>query len=279
MSALPEDVEARVDELYCLALDRFVAERDALARELRGEKRREEAAAVAKLPKPAVAAWAVNQVVRSQAKAARALWDAGDAVLAVQRRAVAGEAAGDELRAAIAGQREALTPLADAARGMLTGRGAFLGEQAVQAVIETLHAAAVDPEARRDVEAGRLARPLRLAGLGAFPAGPAGRRADGAKEAAEPEPEAAEAPPAADAEEAKAAKRREAQEAKRRAAAAAKQRAAAERAVAGARRARETALQRVERRRSELEAAEAELARLDEELEAAEAALGDLDDD
>ncbi len=267
---LPEDTEARVDELYCLSLDRFVAERDALARELRGEKRRAEAAAVAKLPKPAVAAWAVNQVVRSQAQAARALWDAGDAVLAVHQRAVVGEAAGDELRAAIAGQREALTPLADAARGMLTGRGAFLGEQAVQAVIETLHAAAVDPEARRDVEAGRLARPLRLAGLGAMPAGPVERRGGGEKEAAE-------APPAA-AADAKAAKRREAAEAKRRAAAA-KQRAAAERAVAGARRSRETALQRVERRRSELEAAEAELARLDEELEAAEAALGELASD
>ncbi|HEV3000712.1 MAG TPA: hypothetical protein VGW75_08235 [Solirubrobacteraceae bacterium] len=257
MTGLPEDVGARVDELYCLPLDRFVPERDALARSLRAENRRDEAAAVAKLPKPALAAWAVNQVVRSQPAAARALWAAGDAVLDVQRRAVAGEASGDELRAAIAAQRSALAPLADAARGMLTGRGAFLGEQAVQAVIETLHAAAVDPDARPDVEAGRLARPLRLAGLGALPGAgpPAERRADG------------------DAERRADERRRAAEEAKRRAAAE-RARAAAERAVERARRARDVAAGRVERRRAELEAAEAELARLDGELRAAEDELG-----
>src|SRR5688500_9754731 len=170
MSELPEDVDARVDELYCVPLDRFVPARTELVRELRAEGRRADATVVSRLPKPAVAAWAVNQVVRSQPKAAAALWNAGDAVLAVQERAVAGKASGEELREAIAAQRAALAPLVDAARGMVTSRGSFLNEQAVQAVIESLHAAAVDREARPDVERGRLARPLRLAGLGALPA-------------------------------------------------------------------------------------------------------------
>jgi hypothetical protein len=161
------------DELYCLPLDRFVPERDALVKALRAENRREEAAAVAKLPKPSVAAWAVNQVIRAQPKQAGALWEAGDRVVEAQERVVAGKATGADLREAIEAQRAALNPLADAARGLVTGRDQFLGEQHVQAVVETLHAAAVDPVAREDVAAGRLARPLRLTGLEALPSGPA----------------------------------------------------------------------------------------------------------
>lgn len=281
----PDDVDARVDELYCLPLERFVPERDALARELRGSGMRAEATQVAKLPKPALAAWAVNQVVRSQGAAARALWAAGDEVLGVQERAVAGKASGAELREAIVAQRAALAPLADAARGMLTARGSFLGEQAVQAVIETLHAAAVDPEARPDVERGRLAKPLRLAGLGAMTAAPAPRRGGAPEEARPEDAPAAEGRPSEgrdaeapaenrEAQRAKAAEERAAREEARRAEAerarAAKQRARAlERAV----KARDAARERVERRRAELEDAEDELERLEEDVRAAEEAI------
>jgi hypothetical protein len=275
---LPDDVDARVDELYCLPLDRFVPERDALVRALRAEGRREEAAAVAKLAKPSVAAWAVNQVVRSQGAAASVLWEAGDAMLS-----------GEDLRGAMAAQRAALTPLADAARGMLTARGTFLNEQAVQQVIETLHAAAVDPEARAQVAQARLARPLRLSGLGALPAVAAARgtEAEGPTVEAEAPPAEAEAP-AAEAEAAppsRAAHDAAAEQPPSRAAreAAAEERRAAkerERVLAAARRrldravrARDRARERVEARRAELAAAEAELAEREEEVRAAEAAL------
>jgi hypothetical protein len=164
------------DDLYCLPLDEFVPERAALAKALRAEGRRDEAAEVAKLPKPSVAAWAVNQVVRAQPQQAAALWEAGDAVLETQERVFAGEAAGPELREAIERQRAALEPLAAAARGLVAGGEKFLGEAHVQAVVETLHAAAVDPGAREDVAAARVARPLRLTGLEAIPAGPGARR-------------------------------------------------------------------------------------------------------
>ena len=53
-------------ELYGLPLDRFVAERAALAKSLRSEGQREQADQVAKRRKPSVAAWAVNQLVRTQ---------------------------------------------------------------------------------------------------------------------------------------------------------------------------------------------------------------------
>ena len=60
-------------DLYGLPLDRFVAERDALAKQLRGDGRREEADAVKKLPKPTRAAWAVNAAVRAEPERAEAL--------------------------------------------------------------------------------------------------------------------------------------------------------------------------------------------------------------
>ena len=55
-----------VDELYGLPLDEFVPARNALARELKGAGEPAEAAEVAALRKPSVAAWAVNQLVRTQ---------------------------------------------------------------------------------------------------------------------------------------------------------------------------------------------------------------------
>jgi hypothetical protein len=156
------------DELYGLPLDEFVPERDALAKRLRAEKRRDEADEIKGLRKPSVAAWAVNQAVRSQPKAARALWDAGDALVAAQDDLLGrrGDAAG--LRAAAEGERAALDALLDAARGLLTSQGRDLGEGTIERVRETLHAAAIDPAAREDVAAGRAERERAHAGLGAF---------------------------------------------------------------------------------------------------------------
>ncbi len=176
------------DALYGLPLERFVPERDALVKALRADGQRDEAAVVAKLPKPSVAAWAVNQVVRTQPRAAAALWAAGDAVASAQADVVARRAPATDLRGAVDAEREALAPLADAARGLMTSAGKFLGEPAVEAVVETLHAAALDPAEREPVARGRVARPLRFAGIGgavggAAPTQPPRRAAP--KEAAE----------------------------------------------------------------------------------------------
>ena len=287
------------DELYCLPLDRFVPERAALVKALRAEGRREDASDVAKLPKPSVAAWAVNQVVRAQSKQAAALWSAGDDVIETQARVVAGKAGGKELRGAIERQRAALEALADAARGLVTAGDKFLGEAHVQAVVETLHAASVDAAAREDVAAARVARPLRLTGLEAVASVPAPPRAAAAdpKEDAPPRKRRAKAAkaanePASDAARARIAAReqRDAEaEAERRAAE--KERAARERearrALARAERDRDAARDRVQaavkaRADAEIrvEQAEADLARAENfradahaELEQAEDAV------
>src|SRR4051794_9485819 len=156
------------DALYGLPADAFVPERDALAKRLRAEGRRAEADEIKALRKPSAAAWAVNQAVRSQPKAARALWDAGDALVAAQEDLLAGRGDAAGLRAASEGERAALDALLDAARGLLTSRGRDLGEATIERVRETLHAAAIEPAARADVEAGRATRERAHAGLGGF---------------------------------------------------------------------------------------------------------------
>ncbi|MEA2251918.1 MAG: hypothetical protein QOG70_2160, partial [Solirubrobacteraceae bacterium] len=112
MADAPDDA---VDRLYGVALDEFVPARDALARELRDEGRRGEAAAVKALAKPSVAAWAVNQAVRTQRGAARELWRAGDDLAAAQAAVLEGRGSGADLRAAGERERKAVEALVGAA--------------------------------------------------------------------------------------------------------------------------------------------------------------------
>src|SRR4051794_8354592 len=179
------------DDLYGLALDAFVPARDALAKRLRADGDRAAADEVKALRKPSVAAWAVNQAVRSQSKAARALWDAGDALIAAQEALLGGSGDAAALRAAVEGERTAVDALVEAARGLLTSEGRDLGDTTLERVRETLHAAAIDPEAREEVAAGRATRELAHAGLGSFGASVARPVAPRARKAAPAEEEAA----------------------------------------------------------------------------------------
>jgi hypothetical protein len=154
------------DDLYGLALDRFIPARTELARELRADKRRDEAAAVAALRKPSVAAWAVNQLVRSQGAAVQELYAAGDALRDAQANLLAGSGDGRALRAANERERAAVDTLVAAARGLLDSDGHELSPAVIERVDETLHAAALDEEAREQVRSGRLERELRHVGLG-----------------------------------------------------------------------------------------------------------------
>jgi hypothetical protein len=155
-----------VDELYGAPLEQFVAERGELVGALRKQGEREEAARVAKLRKPSVAAWAVNQLVRTQSQSVAELFDAGDALRDAHRTAVAGGGEASTLRSAARRERSAVDLLVDAARGLLTSEGHELSPAVIERVAETLRAAALDPEARDLVADGRLERELRHVGLG-----------------------------------------------------------------------------------------------------------------
>jgi hypothetical protein len=156
-----------VDDLYGQALDRFIPERASLVRGLRSGGEREQAAVVAAMRKPSVAAWAVNQLVRARRSEVDELLAAGDALREVQAGVLAGSADARDLRAAAARERTAVDGLADTARGLLSSGGYELSAATLERVCETLHAAALDDEAREQVNGGRLVRELRHSGLGA----------------------------------------------------------------------------------------------------------------
>jgi hypothetical protein len=169
------------DDLYGLALERFVPERTALARELRSAGRREEASEVAALRKPSVAAWAVNQLVRTQRKGVDELFEAGDALRAAHDDVLAGQGDADSLRKAMARERAAVEALTRVARGLLTAQGHELGPTIIERVSDTLNAAALDDAARTQVRDGRLERELRHVGLGMTAAVAPARKARGAR--------------------------------------------------------------------------------------------------
>ena len=160
-------------DLYGLPLERFTEERNALAKQLRGAGRREEAAVVAKLRKPSVAAWAVNQLIRTQRREIGALFKAGDALQKAQAALMAGRSDPGALRRATSEERVAVDALVTRARGLLSGKGHELSPAALEQVAETLHAAALDTETRAQVADGCLERELRHIGLGGL--GGAGR--------------------------------------------------------------------------------------------------------
>jgi hypothetical protein len=157
------------DELYGLPFDEFIPARNALVRELRGAGRREEAGEVAALRKPSVAAWAVNQLVRTQRKGVDELFEAGDGLRSVHDQVLAGRGDAGSLRGAVARERSAVDSLTQAARGLLSSQGHELSATIIERVSDTLHAAALDDDARAQVRDGRLERELRHVGLGMTP--------------------------------------------------------------------------------------------------------------
>ena len=144
------------DDLYGLPLAEFVPARDALAKERRAAGRRDEAEAIKKLAKPTVAAWAANQVLRTQTAATKELFAAGDALA---------RANAAKLRDAMSRHREAVVTLLDAARGLLDPDGKSLSDTTLERVQQTLHAASLDPDLRDDAKAGRLTREHVFSGL------------------------------------------------------------------------------------------------------------------
>jgi len=153
-------------DLYGLPLDRFVPERTALAKTLRKEGRRLEAAEVAAMRKPSVAAWAVNQLVRTQGRGVAQLYEAGDAARQAQSELLAGRADGKALRDSIARERSAVSQLVEKARGLLSSEGHELTPAMLERVSGTLHAAALDDDVRTQVIDGCLHKELRHVGLG-----------------------------------------------------------------------------------------------------------------
>jgi hypothetical protein len=197
-----------IQDLYGLPRERFVPARTALVKELRRGGDRAQADAVAALRKPSQAAWAVNQLVRTQKRDLTALFKAGDATQRAQAKLLAGRGTGAALREALDRERAAVAKLTRAARGLLSSEGHELSPTMLERVAGTLHAAALEPEARAQVKDGSLHRELRHVGLGGagLTGEPSPRRRDGAQPSA---------PREAQADRTRAALRKRATEARR----------------------------------------------------------------
>lgn len=246
------DVESRIDELYALPLDRFIPERDALAKELRSAGDREAADVVKSQRKPIVAAWALNRLAREEPSGVQELAAVGERLRAAQQRALSG---GDTepLRTATEERRAVVARLAAASRAILEREGTDPGPHADD-LTNTLDAAVVVEEAAEALAAGRLTKALKppsgfgdVSGLVALQGGkpaPRGKAEEGAE-------------PSEDATAAEADRRRE--------------RRALERELAQARTKQRRAQESVERARRQLEDLDRRRADAKERVRAAEA--------
>lgn len=161
--------EELLDRLYAAPLDEWVSVRDALARELRGEGRRDEADEIKKLRKPPAPVWAANQLARRRSRCIRRLIEAAEQLRTAQasRR--------EDFATARAEERDALEAAVAEGRSILAEAGA--GSEPMAARLErTLRSAAANERTARALEAGRLDEELEASGfealLGAFPSGP-----------------------------------------------------------------------------------------------------------
>jgi hypothetical protein len=148
------------DELYGLPLAEFTKRRNALAKQLRSQER-DLAEAVARLPKPATAAWAVNLLSRERGEQLAELLTLGGRLREAQD-----DAAGDVLRKLTGQSRAVVRALVEQTQRVATHHGTSVSDAVLRQVELTLRAALADELAAGAVEAGLLTRPLLPAGFG-----------------------------------------------------------------------------------------------------------------
>jgi hypothetical protein len=263
---VPIDLEAGLDRLYEAEPEDFVAERKSLAKALKQDGRKDEAAQVEQLRKPTLPAWTVNQLARRKRKDFDALLTAGERLSETQQALLAGDG-----RAAFAEARRreqaALKRLRDDAAWILGKRAS---DATLDRVVSTLGSAAVTPDGRAQLAQGRLTADIEPQGFEAFagaaPATPAKpRRAAAAKPAPRVSPQKLR-------QEAIAAAREKLAAAREREAEATEELRAADRVAHDARRALDAAERKANRLRGDREAAADAVSAARKELEAAKEA-------
>lgn len=141
-------------DLYGLPLEEFTSQRDLLVRRLLEEDRGEEASQVARLRKPTIDAWALNQAVRRQPKTI-------DGLVGVHRK-LRDAKDGDALRKASEERRRLIEEIVDAAVSSLEEAGRSASGPVRDRMSFTLMATAGDPEAEQVLARGMLERPVEI---------------------------------------------------------------------------------------------------------------------
>lgn len=159
---MAEPLVRESQKLYALPLSEFTAARNARAKALK-PKDPELAAAVAALPKPSVAAGALNELVHEDPSEVRALVQSGKRLRQAQEAAVTGKK-GADLNEAVAEHRGALDRVQrDLRRRKLSG-------PTLEKATQTLRVASIDPDLWPLLERGLLYEDLTASGFGLDPA-------------------------------------------------------------------------------------------------------------
>ncbi|MBF6473548.1 MULTISPECIES: coiled-coil domain-containing protein [Nocardia] len=158
-------VEDVAHDLYGLAPAEFVAARADRAAEAEQAGDKQLAAAIGKLRKPTLTAWAANLLARAAPGEVADLLRLGAALAAAQRKLSA-----EQLRSLTAQRQQLVNALAKKAGALAAEHGHPVGEGVVREVGQTLAAALADPEVADRLRTGTLATAARYEGFG--PSGP-----------------------------------------------------------------------------------------------------------
>jgi hypothetical protein len=146
------------DRLYGVELDDFSAERARLAKELRAAGQANDAAALAKLRKPTIAAWVLNQLARQNRRDVDLLLDAGHRLRQAQAGVVRGGKR-ESFEQARQTEADALRRLGREAEKLLRSARGGASDSVLKQIVQGLRAAAVSDEAREHLARGTFVRP------------------------------------------------------------------------------------------------------------------------
>ncbi|MDQ0924880.1 hypothetical protein QF038_003388 [Pseudarthrobacter sp. W1I19] len=149
------------NELYAKPLEDFIGARAAAAKEAAGSDK-ELGAAVRGLPKPSVAAWAVNMLALHQPDVLAGLTDLGSRMREAQASLDA-----TALRELGRERRTMLAAAVDTARAVAQKQGRSISDAMATDVEETLRALTADAGAAAAVQSGRLLKTLSADGVNA----------------------------------------------------------------------------------------------------------------
>lgn len=143
--AMPTDLEAAVVAVYRGPVEKFISRRDALAKQLRAAKRRDDADRVKALRKPSRTAWVLDTIVHEDPAAIEQLVGAISAAQTVQ--------SGADLRAAVETIRTAVRAVAAVGADVAIRAGQPMD---ANVLAMALHAVIGETKAFEDLRAGRL---------------------------------------------------------------------------------------------------------------------------
>ena len=141
----PSELETALLAVYRGPLEEFVSRRDALAKQLRAAKRREDADRAKALRKPSRTAWVLDNIVHEDAASIERLAAAISAAQTVQ--------SGADLRAAMDNVRTAIREVAAAGARVAIRAGQPID---ANALVTAVHAVIGETSAFTDLRAGRL---------------------------------------------------------------------------------------------------------------------------